>query len=117
MAIAPFMTASSSRFQIRSTRDPTRLPLRRNHLRHPAHAGIARIEVVLLVHHPITGFDELPGADAHAVADGSENLAVTIHFQELAVLAARHPWLAVGVEIQRAHEISHLHRLEELARA
>ena len=42
-------------------------------------------------------------------------VAIPVELQELAVLAARHPRLAVRVEIQRAHQISHLHRLEELA--
>jgi hypothetical protein len=56
-----------------------------------------------------------PLADPHAVADRSEDLAGAIELQELAVLSARHPRLAVRVEIQGAHEISHLHRPEKPA--
>src|SRR5262249_17998236 len=61
------------------------------------------------------GLDELSGADPHAVADGADHGAVPIELQELAVLTAGHPRLTVRVEVERAHEISHLHRLEELA--
>ena len=41
-------------------------------------------------------------------------LPSAIELQELAILPARHPWLAVRVEVERADEVSHLHRLEEL---
>src|SRR6266508_5538079 len=88
---------------------------RRNHPGDTANARVASIQVVLLVHGPIAGFDELPGPDTHAVADRPENLAIPVQLQELAILSGRHPGLAVRVEIQRAHEVSHLHRLEERA--
>src|SRR5580693_6300139 len=90
---------------------------RRNHLRDPANARIACIEVVLLVHDPVAGFDELAGADTHSVADRNEYPPVAVQLQELAILSARHPWLAVRVKIEGTDEVSHLHGLEELALA
>ena len=86
-----------------------------DHFRDAAHAGVAGIQVVLLVKYPIAGFDELAGSDAHAVADRAEHFAVAIQLQELAILTARHPWVALRIELERANEISHLHRLEEFA--
>src|SRR5439155_23077418 len=47
------------------------------------------------------------------VTDRTEHPAIPIQLQELAILTARHPWLAVRVEIEGAHEVSHLHRFEE----
>src|SRR5688572_12016609 len=91
------------------------LPLRRHHLRHAANARVAGIQVVLLVHHPIARFNELSVADAHAIADRTENLPAAIHLQKLPVLAACHPRLPMRIEIQRAYEISHLHRLQKFA--
>src|SRR5262245_52914094 len=101
--------------RLRTSGTPIPLSLRSRHLRDAAHAGVAGIQVVLLVHRPVAGLDELPVADAHAVSDGAEHVAVPIQFQKLAVLTAGHPWLSVRIEIQRAHEIPHLHRLEKLA--
>src|SRR5262245_28635284 len=89
--------------------------LRRDHLGHTADAGIARIQVVLLVHDPVTGFDELTRTDAHAVADRTEHFPGAIQLQELPVLPRCHPRLAVRIEVERAHQIPHLHRLEEPA--
>src|SRR5687768_4304941 len=89
------------------------LPRRRHHLRHPPDARVARIQVVLLVHGPVAGLDELAVADAHAVPDCADDVAVPGHLQELPVLAARHPRIAFRVEVQRAHQVSHLHRLQE----
>ncbi len=51
----------------------------------------------------------------HAVSDRTEYLAVSIQLQELTVLPRRHPRIAVRVEVQRAHQVPHLHRLEERA--
>src|SRR5438552_5330051 len=86
-----------------------------NHFRDPANAGVACIQVVLLVHDPVAGFDELAGPYTHSVTDRAEHFSVPVQLQELAILAARHPWLAVRIKIKGAHEVSHLHRLEELA--
>src|SRR6185369_14764318 len=94
---------------------PSVRSFRRNHLGDTAHAGVARVQVVLLVHHPIAGFDELTVSDTHAVADCAEHPSIPIQLQELAVLTARHPRLAVRVEVQGTYEIPHLHRLEKLA--
>src|SRR6185436_1830242 len=87
----------------------------RHHFRDPADARITCIKVVLLVHDPVAGFDELAGPDTHAVSDRTEHLSIPIQLQELAILAARHPWLPMRVEIEGAHQVSHGHRLEELA--
>src|SRR5688500_19681546 len=86
--------------------------LRRHHLRDPPDAGVARIQVVLLVHGPVAGLDELAVADAHAVPDGADDGTVAGHLQELPVLAARHPRIAFRVDVQFAHQISHLLRLQ-----
>src|SRR3989442_5699448 len=91
------------------------LPFRSNHFRDPANARVASIMAVLLAHGPVAGFDELAGSYTHSVSDRTEYLAIPIQLQELAILTARHPWLAVRVEIEGAHEVSHLHRFEELA--
>src|SRR5580704_6372205 len=88
---------------------------RGNHLRHPANAGVACIKVVLLVHDPVAGFDELADADTHSVPDRTEYSAIAVQLQELAILSARHPWLAVRVKVEGAHEVSHLHGFEEPA--
>jgi hypothetical protein len=88
---------------------------RGNHLRDPANARVARIEVVLLVHDPVAGFDELAGADTHSVTDRTEYFSIAVQLQELAILSARHPWLAVRVKIEGADEVSHLHGLDEPA--
>jgi hypothetical protein len=49
----------------------------------------------LLVHDPIAGFDELPESDTHSVSYRAEHFAIPIDLQELTILTARHPWLAV----------------------
>src|SRR5215510_297962 len=85
-----------------------------NQLGDTADARIARVQIVLFVHHPVARLDELSGADAHAVANRPEYFSVSIELQELTILSARHPTLTVRVEIERAHEISHLHRSQEL---
>jgi hypothetical protein len=56
----------------------------------------------------------LTGANPHSIADRAEHFAIPIELQELTVLAAGHPWIAVRVEPERADKISHLHRPEEL---
>src|SRR5439155_1206098 len=89
--------------------------LRRNHFGDAANARVACIQVVLLVHGPVAGFDELTGPYTHSVADRTEYLAIPIQLQELSILTARHPWLAARVKIEGANEVSHLHRFEELA--
>src|SRR5262245_31894177 len=100
----------------RATQDTSSLlSLRRDHLGDAPDARVPGVEIVLLVHDPIAGFDELPGPDTHAVADRTEHPSIPIQLQELTILTAGHPRLAVRVEIQRAHEVSHLHRLEQRA--
>src|SRR5258708_38018210 len=89
--------------------------LRRHHLGEAAHARVAPIPVVLPVHAPVAGFDELTGPDPHAVANRTEDRAIPAQPQELAILTAGHPWLAVPVKVESTHEVSHLHRLEEPA--
>src|SRR5207247_7362282 len=59
--------------------------------------------------------DELAGPHTHAVPDRADDLAVPIQLQELAILAARHPRLAVRIEIEGAHEVSHLQCLEKFS--
>jgi hypothetical protein len=88
---------------------------RGNHLRDPANARVACIKVVLLVHDPVAGFDELAGADTHSVTDRTEYFSIAVELQELAILSARHPGLAVRVKVEGADEVSHLHGFEELA--
>src|SRR2546425_3385821 len=86
-----------------------------NHFRDAADTGVACIEIVLLVKNPVAGFDELSGSDPHSVTDRSEHLASQVQLQELAILTARHPWIAVRVKMEGANEVSRLHRFKELA--
>src|SRR5712692_2905051 len=74
--------------------------LQRNHFGDASSARVACIQVVLLVHGPVAGFDELTGPYTHSVADRTEYLAIPIQLQELSILTARHPWLAARVKIE-----------------
>ena len=65
-----------------------RLLFRCDHFRDPAYAGVAGIYIVVLVKNKITGFNELAGADAHAVADGADDFAVARELEELPILSA-----------------------------
>src|SRR6185437_11672637 len=62
---------------------------------------------------PVTGFGELAAADTHALADRAQHFAVAVQLQELAVLARRHPGIALVVEIEGADQILHLQSLHE----
>jgi hypothetical protein len=86
----------------------------RHHLRHAPHARITRVQIIVFVKNPITGFDELSRSDTHPVTNSSDNSSIPVQFQELAILSACHPRVAVRIEMERANEISHLHRSEEL---
>ena len=88
---------------------------RPDHFRDAADTGVACIQIVLLVKNPVAGFDELAGSDPHSVTDRTEHLAIPVQLQELAILSARHPRVAVRVKMEGANEVSHLHRLEEFA--
>src|SRR5437868_1725243 len=47
----------------------------RDHLRDASQAGVAGVEVVVLVEYPIAGFDELSGPNTHSVADCTQHFA------------------------------------------
>src|ERR1700737_5430453 len=111
---APFGLIPGLKF---SGTDRISLFVGRNHFRDPAHARVACIQVVLLVHDPVAGLDELPRPYTHSVTDRAEYLTIPIQLQELAILPARHPWLAVRVKIEGANEVSHLHRFDKLPAA
>jgi len=51
---------------------------RRNHFGDAANARVACIQVVLLVHDPVAGFDELTGPYTHSVSDRTEYLAIPV---------------------------------------
>src|SRR5678815_5636297 len=85
------------------------------HNRYTANTGIARDQIVLGIKYPIAGFGELAGAHTHAVAHRAQHLAVTVELEELAVLARRHPGIALMVEVQGADQVAHLQGLYELA--
>src|SRR6185437_894375 len=85
------------------------------HHRHAADAGVAGDQIVVAIEHPVARLGELAGADAHAIAHRAHNLAVTIELEELAVLARRHPGVALVVEVQGADQIAHREGLLELA--
>src|ERR1700733_6551260 len=70
--------ASSSFFIEGSPRESRSLLHRRNHLRDPAHARVACIQVIVLVHDPVAGLDELTRPDAHSVADRTEYRAIPV---------------------------------------
>src|SRR5689334_22651345 len=89
--------------------------LRCKHPGNPPDARVTSIQVVLFVENPVARFDKLSQANAHAIADGTDNPAVPVQFQELAVLTAGHPGVATRVELKCANKISHLHRPEELS--
>src|SRR4029079_4885347 len=80
-----------------------------------ADAGVAGIEIALAVEHEVAGFRKMAGADAHAVADGAHHLAGPVQLEELAVLAAAHPGIALGIEMDGADQVAHLQGAQELA--
>src|SRR5262249_25476344 len=82
---------------------------------HPADTGVAGVQIILFIKNPITRFDEMTRSDTHTVTDRADDTSVAIQLQELAVLSACHPWIAVGIEMECADEISHLHGSQELA--
>src|SRR5688572_1442736 len=88
---------------------------RRPHHRDPADAGVAGIEIALAVEDEIAGLGELSRTDAHAVADRTHDLAGAIQFEELAVLAAAHPGIALRIEMKGADQITGLQGAQELA--
>ena len=86
-----------------------------DHFGDPANARVACVQVALLVPGQVVGFDELALAGARSVAHGSEDVAILINLQELAILTARHPEIALRVEIDGARQVSHLNRPDEFA--
>src|SRR5262249_53608975 len=58
---------------------------------------------------------ELSWSDSHSITDRTNDFAVAVQFEELSILTARHPWIAVRVELKRANEVSHLHRLQKFS--
>ena len=53
-------------------------PLGRNHFRDSANAGVACIQVVLLVHDPVAGFGELAGTYTHSVTNRTDYFAIPV---------------------------------------
>src|SRR5947208_2597096 len=93
MAARHRVPASGLEQEVRADSPPVTSLLRRNHLGDAANARVACIQVVLLVHDQVAGFDELTAPYTHSVADRTEHLAVPVQLQELAVLTGRHPRL------------------------
>src|SRR5262245_19400255 len=89
--------------------------LRRDHLRDPADAGVARVEIPLRIHCHVAGFDELSFPSPGSVADRPEDVAVPVDLEDLPVLSGRQPELSVRADVERALQVSHLDRLDELS--
>src|ERR1700716_998843 len=60
---------------------------RRNHLRDPANARVACIQVAVRIHDHVVGFDKLAVPSAGPVPYRTEHVAVPVHLEDLAVLA------------------------------
>src|SRR5262245_16586069 len=88
----PIPVAESTR---RLAMNSSRSLLRRHHPGDAADARVAGVQIVVLIHRPVAGLDELTVADAHAVANRTDHFAAAIELQELSVLPTCHPRLAV----------------------
>src|ERR1700674_1527883 len=64
---------------------------RRNHLRDPANARVACIQVALRIHDHVVGFDKLALPSAGSVTHRAEHVAVPVQLEDLAVLTGRQP--------------------------
>src|SRR5215469_5040457 len=69
------------------------------------------------IHSHVVRLAELTIATSRTIADGSEDVAVPVDLEHLAVLTCSHPQLLVRVHVEPTNEISGLNRLDELTRA
>ena len=79
----------------------------RHHFRNARNRRVAGIEIALRVHRQEVGFHKLAFPGAAPVAHRAQDIAVLIDVDELAVIAGRHPKIAVAIEMHRAGQVLH----------